>query len=259
VGDRLAGARSTTTIPYGEHPDQVGDLHLPDGDGPHPVVVILHGGFWRHIYDRAYITPLAADLASRGYAAWNLEFRRMAASVAERSDSGGSGGFPMTLDDAAAGIDFVDALAAEHDLDVDRVAILGHSAGGHLALWAAGRANPVVVPAVVIAQAAVADLRHAHELGLGAGAVELFMGGPPEELPDAYAIASPAERLPTGIRQVLVHGRADENVPIEVARRYAVGALGAGDDVELLEFDTEHMSLVDPGHESWLAVLDRLP
>ena len=240
------------TIAYGPHRDHVGDLHLPDGDGPHPVVVILHGGFWRDLYDRAYIRPLAEDLTRRGYAAWNLEFRRMGPPT-------GEGGYPMTLEDVAAGIDYVDALAIDHNLDLDRVALVGHSAGGHLALWAAGRANAIVAPAAVFALAGVADLRLAHEMDLSAGAVELFMGGPPDALPDAYAIASPAERLPTGVRQVLVHGRADANVPVVVARRYCDAAAAAGDDVELLEFDTDHMSLVDPSHESWLAVVERLP
>ena len=96
-------------------------------------------------------------------------------------------------------------------------------------------------------------------MGLGAGAVELFMGGAPDDMPDAYAIASPAERLPTGVAQLIIHGRADENVPIEIARSYAAAGTDAGDDVELLEFDTEHLSLVDPRHESWAAVVARLP
>jgi dipeptidyl aminopeptidase/acylaminoacyl peptidase len=169
------------------------------------------------------------------------------------------GGYPATLEDTNAGIDFLDEVAPEYDLDMMRVALVGHSAGGHLSLWAAGRANPVVTPRLAVAQAGVADLRHAHELGLGAGAVALFMGGPPDALADAYAMASPAERLPTGVRQVLIHGRMDENVPIAVARRYAEAARAAGDDVELLEFDTEHMAIVDPGHPAWAAVLERLP
>ena len=240
------------TVAYGPHRDNVGDLHLPEGDGPHPVVVIIHGGFWRDLYDRAYIRPVAEDLARRGYAAWNLEFRRMGPPQ-------GEGGFPMTLDDVAAGIDYVEALAVDHDLDVDRVALVGHSAGGHLALWAAGRANPIVAPARVFSLAGVADLRLAHEMGLSAGAVEQFMGAAPDDAAEAYAMASPAERVPTGMSQVLVHGRADENVPIEIARRYREVARDAGDDVELLEFDTEHLSLVDPNHESWQAVIDRLP
>ena len=240
------------TIPYGSHRDQVGDLHLPEGDGPHAVVVIIHGGFWRDVYDRSYIRPLAVDLNARDYAAWNLEFRRM-------GPPSGEGGYPMTLDDVAAGIDYLDAVAAEHALDLDRLALVGHSAGGHLALWAAGRANAVVNPAVVFSLAGVADLRFAHELGLSDYAVQMFMGAPPDDAPDAYAIASPIERLPTGIRQVLVHGRSDENVPIEIARHYYEAARDAGDDVELLEFDTEHLSLVDPSHGSWAAVVDRLP
>lgn len=239
------------TVSYGEARDQVGDLHLPAGAGPHPVAVIIHGGFWRDLYDRTYIRPLADDLVARGYAAWNLEFRRM-------GPPRGEGGYPMTLDDVAAGIDYTEALAAEHPLDLDRIALVGHSAGGHLALWATGRANPIVSPAIVFALAPVADLRLAHAMGLSDGAVEMFMGAAPDAAPDVYAIASPIERVPTGVRQVLVHGRADENVPIEIARRYFEAARDAGDDVELLEFDTEHLSLVDPSHESWLAVVDRL-
>ena len=110
------------------------------------------------------------------------------------------GGYPMTLDDVAAGTDASRRLAAEHHLDLDRVALVGHSAGGHLALWAAGRANPLVSPAMVFALAGVADLRLAHEMGLGDGRVELFVGAPPDAAPDTYAIASPAERVPTGVQ-----------------------------------------------------------
>lgn len=249
------------TLAYGRHRSQVGDLHLPDGaaagaadgavSGGFPVVVVLHGGFWRARYGRWIMRSLAKDLAERGYAAWDLEYRRVGPFA--------GGGFPNTLDDVAAGIDHLASIAGEYNLDLDRVAYVGHSAGGHLSLWAAGRPDSAVTPRVAIAQAGVADLRMAHAMDLGAGIVDTFMGGSPEKVPERYAVASPIERVPIGVRQVLIHGRADVNVPVEVGRSYYEAAVAAGDDVEFLELDCDHMVLIDHHSSEWQLVLDRLP
>jgi acetyl esterase/lipase len=200
--------------------------------------------------------PLARDLLDRGCAVWNLEYRRVGPFA--------GGGFPTTLDDVAAGINHLSTLAEEHALDLSRVAIVGHSAGGHLALWAAGREagdddDGMVRPAIVIALAPVADLALAHRLGLGAGIVESFMGGGPDEQAERYKAASPIERLPTGVKQVVIHGKDDTNVPVEVGRAYCEAAARAGDDVEWLERECDHMVLIDPRSAEWQLVVDRLP
>src|SRR3954452_15126280 len=151
---------------YGDHVDQFADLLLPrETDGPLPVAVLLHAGFWREAYSLDLAEDLARDLARRGWAAWNVEYRR----VGEVS----GGGYPATLEDVAAAID---ALAGfDAPLDLDRGVAIGHSAGGHLALWAAGRADPAVRLAGAVSQAGVSDLREAGRQNLGDGAAFEFM------------------------------------------------------------------------------------
>ena len=215
-------------------------------------MVVLHGGFWRAIYGRWIMRALCDDLARRGYAAWNLEYRRVGPDT--------DGGFPNTLDDVAAGVDHLADIAVNHDLDLARVAVVGHSAGGHLALWVAGRPDPRVVPVIAIAQAGVADLRLGHAMGLGAGAIDAFMGGPPATFPERYAAASPAELVPLPVRHVLVHGLHDEHVPVDIARSYVAAARAAGDDtVQLVELDADHLVLIDEKSAAWREVVDRLP
>ncbi|NNE13001.1 MAG: alpha/beta hydrolase, partial [Ilumatobacter sp.] len=202
----------SVSIPYGDAPQQFGVLTLPAGAGePGAVVVLIHGGFWRNRYALDLMVPLADDLADRGDAVWNLEYRRV-------GDDGG--GWPGTLEDIAAGIDALTGMAEEHPLDLDRVAVVGHSAGGHLALWAAGRAalaegapgsDPAVIPAVAVGQGAVVDLSGAHEAQLGSGAVANFLGGTPAEVPERYEVAAP--QLDAGPRVVSVVGTADDIVP----------------------------------------------
>lgn len=232
------------TLKYGSHRSQVGDLYRPAGDGPHPVVVVLHGGFWRARYGRWIMRDVCLDLRGRGYAVWNLEYRRLGPFA--------GGGVPNTLDDVATGVDFLTTIDG---LDLARVSVLGHSAGGHLALWLAGRDTPA---AVFMALAAVGDLRLAHELNLGDGVVEQFAGGTPDEVPGNYKLASPIERLPTGRRIVSVHGTADANVPIEVARSYHAAAAAAADSHELIERDCDHMTLIDPTSDEWRLVVEHL-
>ena len=240
-------------VRYGDHPDQVANLHAPAaGGGPWPVVVLLHGGFWRDGWDRTLMTPLAHDLAARGFLAWNVEYRRVGQD---------GGGWPGTLADVAAA---VDALVDVPDADVSRVAAVGHSAGGQLALWLAARnrlpaeapgARPRVRLRLAVSLAGVADLIRGAEEGLGDGACETFLGGSPAEVPERYAFASPAALVPLGVPQQLVHGRLDDVVPPSQSAAYAAAARAAGDAVELVEVDgADHFAVIDPSLPPWLAV-----
>jgi acetyl esterase/lipase len=248
------------THAYGPTPDHVGDLYLPDGALPKtPVVCLVHGGFWRMPWARDNIAPLAIDLQSRGFAVWNIEYRRVGQP---------GGGWPGTLQDVAAGIVHIAALAADGmPIDPGDVTLVGHSAGGQLVLWAAGQgaahgaAQPKKVGITrVVGLAPVADLRLAYELRCGNGAVADLLGGSPAEFSTRYDSASPASLLPLGVRQLLVHGTHDEDVPVEISRRYVMAAAAAGDAVEFIELKSaSHMDLVDANstaHASlcgWLA------
>jgi acetyl esterase/lipase len=232
---------------YGDHFHQFGDLLLPrDADGPLPVAVVLHPGFWREQFTLDSSEDLARDLAGRGWAAWNVEYRR----VGESS----GGGYPGTLEDVSAAIDFLQTLDAP--LDLARVVTVGQSAGGHLAIWAASREAPAVPLAGAVAQAGTLDLRAADRDGLGDGATRDFMGGSADERADAYADASPIERVPLGVPQLLVHGEADDVVPPSQSSAYAEAARAAGDDVELvLRPGEDHFVHTDPANPAWQDVV----
>jgi 3-dehydroquinate dehydratase type II len=249
---------SFTTFRYGSAEDQVGDLRLPAGPGPHPVAVLLHGGFWRDHWTRDSLDAAAVDLAERGWATWNLEYHRV----------GSGGGWPLTLEDIDAGIDHLAGVAAEHSLDLDNVVTIGHSAGGQLALWAAKRPHlidllpekPTRVPVRhVIALAPVSDLIAGYRDGIGAGAVEEFIRRTPKDGGDRYEMASPAQMLPFGVGQTLIHGTADEAVPVGMSRSYAQAATAAGDTAVYHELDhVDHMSLIDTSHDAWQLVVQAL-
>ncbi len=245
---------------YGSDPSQHAELHLPAGAGPHPVIIAIHGGSWRARYGRIVMRALIGDLLRRGWAVWNIEYRRV----------GNGGGWPATFADVAAAIDRLAELDAP--LDLDEVSLLGHSAGGHLALWAAARpalpagapgridGEPPVRVRRVIAQAAVCDLTGAHGLWRG-GAVAALMGGSPAQLPERYAAGDPARLLPLDMPALLVHGTLDETVSVELSRDYAAAARAAGGEVELVEIAGaagHHRAHIDPRGEAWAAVTSRL-
>jgi acetyl esterase/lipase len=234
-------------------------LTPPEGrEAPWPVAVLIHGGYWRARYDLRLQDRLAGDLASGGWAVWNLEYRRLG----WRS----RGGWPATFEDVAAGIDSLGRIEAP--LDLARVIAIGHSAGGQLALWAAARcglsagvpgAQPAVRLAAAVAQAGVVDLREAARLGLSRGAAASLLGGTPVKLPARYDVASPIERLPIGVPQLLVHGDADDSVPIELSRRYAARAAEGGDPCELVELPgCGHFEHLDPTSHAWRVVREWL-
>jgi acetyl esterase/lipase len=200
-------------------------------------------------YARDQMDAIAADLAARGFAVWNLEYCRIGAPEHE---------WQAATTDVAAGIDHLAQLVADGvDLDLERIAVVGHSAGGHLALWAAGRSASSTPGAmrlrarVAVGQAPVADLALAHRLDLGRGAVGELLGGSPAEVPERYRQASPIEMLPLRVRHLILHGTADDAIPVELSRQYARAAAAAGDTVELAELaGAGHMEYLDPASEA---------
>ena len=244
---------------YGPDPSQYAQLYLP-AESRRAVVVIVHGGYWRAHYTAELGQPAALDLAARGWACWNLEYRR----------AGNGGGWPGTFEDVAAGIDALAGAAAEHGLALDAVVGLGHSAGGQLAAWAAGRgglpagsagADPAVPLTAVLSQAGVLDLRRAWELGLSDQAVRNFLGCGPEDEPNRFALADPMCRLPLPVPVYAFHSRQDEAVPFELSEHYVAAARAAGGRAELVPVPGSHMDLIDPASpafESVRGVLGRL-
>jgi acetyl esterase/lipase len=241
---RAALRRPPSHVHFGEHPRQVADLHVPAGGGPHPVVVVLHGGYWQPPYTRLVTRPLCLDLVSRGYAALNVEYRRLGRD---------GGGWPQTFEDVAAAIDHLAGLG-EGTLDLERVTMLGHSAGGQLALWAGGRADlpagavgaaPAVHVAGVLALAPVSDLASAGR------PARTLLGGGPGEVPERWAQADPMRRIPLGVPVGLVHATGDETVSIERSRAYAAAARAAGADVTLTETPGGHRDPIDPQSRAW--------
>ena len=230
-------------IRYGSDANHFADLRVPKNAGPHPVVVVIHGGFWRAAYDLAYAGHMADDLMRRGYATWNIEYRRIGQQ---------GGGYPGTLEDVAAAVDYLERVAEKHKLNLKRVVALGHSAGGHLALWLATRKNARVRLSGVVSLAGVGDLRAGFDRKLGSGVVADFMGCGPIDCPERYREASPVERLPVRVPLRLYHGTRDDIVPVQMAEAFEVAARKAGDDVTLTRLQgAGHFELVDPRSAEW--------
>jgi acetyl esterase/lipase len=253
----LPPAPADERLRYGEDPLQFGDLRLPRGDGPHPVVVYVHGGFWRSRYDLGHAGHPCAALTAAGIVTWNIEYRRI---------GNPGGGWPGTFDDVAAAADYVRTLAPRYNLDLERVVAVGHSAGGHLALWIAARRRiprgaPLYGPDPValrgaVSLAGVVDLREAWNRRLSNGVVRELIGGTPDETPDRYAIASPPQLLPLGVPQVLIHGTRDDSVPFKISAGYRESAVAAGDDATLVTLPgAGHFEPVDPRSAQWAETL----
>jgi acetyl esterase/lipase len=254
----LPAPRADERIAYGDDPAQFGDLRLPATGTGWPVVLLLHGGYYRARYGLDYFGHAAAALTSEGIATWNVEYRRL---------GNPGGGWPATFTDVGAAVDFLRVLVPRYGLDLRRVVAVGHSAGGHLALWAAGRqrvpaesplhaADPLAL-AGVVSLAGVCDLREGWRLRLSDGVIAQLMEGSPDEHRERYAAASPPELLPLRVSQVLIHGTADEHVPYVLSREYAAAASAAGDPVEMVTLDgVGHFELVNPTAPEWRVVRD---
>jgi acetyl esterase/lipase len=238
--------KAEVRIPYGSDAFQFGDLRLPRGKGPHPVAINIHGGFWRAAYDLEHNGHLCEALRSKGVATWSIEYRRI---------GNPGGGWPGTLDDVKAAAEFVKGLAKEHPLDLKRVIAMGHSAGGHLALYLGAELKWLTG---VVSLAGVADLRRAQELKLSKEVVKDFLGGLPTEVAERYRAASPIERLPLGKPTALVQGEKDNIVPPEIAQRYFAAAQKAGDRVSLDLVPGGHFELIDPAAAQWATVERRV-
>ncbi|MGH2839622.1 MAG: alpha/beta hydrolase family protein [Solirubrobacteraceae bacterium] len=238
--------RRTVAHRYGTDSQQVADLHVPVRSGPHPVAVVLHGGYWQRPYGKLVTRPLCEDLARRGWAAWNVEYRRLGRD---------GGGWPHTFDDVALAIDHLAALDDDR-LDLERVTAVGHSAGGQLALWAGARpgfpagapgASPRVKLHGALALGAVCDLR------LAGNVANILVGGTPDEVPERWALADPMRQVPLDIPVGLVHAIGDETVPVKHSRAYAAAAQAAGADVTLIEPAGGHQDPINPESAAWRA------
>jgi acetyl esterase/lipase len=249
---------SRSVVRYGPHHAQRGDLWRPDGPtGELPVVVLLHGGFWRQIFTKHLMHRLARAVVAQGWLAYNVEYRRVGRFA--------GGGWPETFHDVS---DAINALDQVGGIDRRRIVTCGHSAGGHLALWAAtarrtgAREQPAIHPVqvcAVISLAGVVDLVEAAHLNLGKGAVQALMGGGPDEYPERYAHGSPAASLPIGIPQFLLHGLTDSTVPASLSEAYVRKAVSLGDEAEFVPLPgASHLDMIDPHGAAFGEVKDRL-
>jgi acetyl esterase/lipase len=224
-----AGAR----VAYGTGPLQFGDLRVPAGDGPFPLAVVLHGGYWQSTYNLIHTGHMCIALAEDGIATWNLEYRRL-------GDPGGE--WPAAGEDVGLALSHLEQLPFEHD---GRIVLVGHSAGGQLALWAAKRSG---LP--VVALAPVSDVRDSTERRGPESATARFMA------PEHYADGSPVELVPLGVPQIVIHGTADDSVPFEMSERYVEAA---GDEAELIALDgIGHFELIDPQAPAFGVTLDAI-
>lgn len=225
---------------YGNDKFQEGDLYIP-AQKPIAVICFFHGGFWQMPYDREQLTPISVDFAKKGFAVWNIEYRRIGAD---------GGGWRGTLDDATASINHLVLLKEKYNLlDLSKTIIAGHSAGGHLAIWCTKQVE--VKPYAVAGLAPIIDLEKAFNTEAGNKSISALLNGTPSEHPERYALHSPIKMLPIGVRQLIIHGDQDEYLPVEWSRSYATYSRGAGDIIDYIEIGKgKHMDYLDPNSEA---------
>ena len=261
------------TLSYGGDQMQKADLWLPAGRGPHPTVLMVHGGCWQtEIADRRIMNWIADDLRKRGIAVWNIDYRGV--------DRAG-GGYPGTFADAAAAADALREQAGRHRLDLSPLVAVGHSAGGHLALWLAARRSPAarspgpLIPSgsplladdplpvdTVVSLGGLPDLELAATppgSGCGTEVIERLVGPPTLSSRNVYADTSVPRLAPLGIRQVLVNGLQDRIIPTSYAEDYARRMRAAGDRVKVRMIDdTGHVELIAPETAAWAAAIEEI-
>jgi len=246
-------------VRYDARADALIDLHVPPGDGPHPLVVLVHGGFWKQEYDRVHIRPMARALVDAGCVVAAMEYRRV-------GPPGAGGGWPTTGQDVEAAVTALPGLLDGLGIETTTTTLTGHSAGGHLVLWLAAKGGLEKLDhhrldhqrgGRVVALAPVTDLHAAAADRLGDGATQGLLGGEPDEVPELYAAADPMTLLSSDTRSriLLVHGTGDAVVPVSQSRSLAA----AYPQIELRDLDgVGHLELIDPLSPAWPMVLDAL-
>lgn len=271
IVDKRIGKTKKIRLNYGEDQWQYGELRIPDGPGPHPVVVVIHGGFWKSIFAADLMDAVAEDLTKRGLATWNIEYRRV-------GNIGGA--YPGTLNDVANATDFLETIGEQYDLDLTKVVAMGHSAGGQLAFWLAGRnrlqedsilktsSDPLLLKGVV-SLGGIIDLelmnnlinykqRIVKNMKID-NPVTDYIGGTPFEVPERYAEVSPVQLLPLNVPQVLIHGDLDVNVPVKLSALYKELAEKAGDQVKMITLpNVEHFEIIDPDSKVWDSIVNEV-
>ena len=261
ANNQLAITEKTTNstpikITYGEDPNQFGELRIPEGDSLYPVIVILHGGCWQSIYDKSLMDAMAEDLTNRGYATWNLEYRRI----------GNGGGWPNTFLDVATGFKKLTDLANTYPIDLQKILITGHSAGGHLALWLGAQnqlpdsseIKTIDLPKIkgIVSLAGITDLEtYLAPSGCGSS-VDDLIGGSPNQFPERYFAGSPISFVPLCLPQVLINGEEDQIVPISHISPYYEMSVAAKDKIKLVTIpNAGHFEVITPGSNAWEAII----
>ncbi len=237
---------ANSRLNYGHDRFQFGDLRFPQGRGPFPAAMFIHGGFWRARYDLQHAGFFCAGLTKSGFVTFNVEYRRV---------GNPGGGWPGSFEDVSAAYQFLRQLAGKYPIDAKRVLVIGHSAGGQLALALAAHHNSM---SAAVSLAGVVNLRRAWDLHLSHDAVAEFLGGPPDRVPEHYREASPAE-LDIHCKQLIVYGEVDGTVPVEMSRAYVKEKKAKGEDISFLELPAlGHYELIDPESAAWPRITDAI-